>query len=106
MSGRRSHVRFEVIPSSEGVLRLLRDVLVVSAEEDEAVVLSRDPGVVGETLMLEIPGAQASSGQATVVECRPVIVDGTMRHRLRLQQASEMADRPATPDRRAGVVEG
>ena len=95
MSGRRSHVRFEVIPTSEGVLRLLRDVLVVSLEEAEAVVLSREPAVVGETLMLEIAGEQTSGGQATVVECRPVIVDGTVRHRLRLQRAGEMMTGPA-----------
>ena len=97
MSGRRSHVRFDVIPASEGALRLLRDVVVEGMKEDEAVVVSREPGVVGETLTLEIAGEQASTGHATVVESRPVVVDGAIRHRLRLQHAAGSAPHPQAP---------
>lgn len=94
MSGRRSHVRFDVIPSSEGALRLLRDVVVEGVKENEAVVVSREPGVVGETLTLEIAGEQTSAGCATVVESRPVVVDGAIRHRLRLHQARGTVTHP------------
>ena len=105
MSGRRSHSRFEVIPTSDAVLTMLRDVVVVSSEDGEAMVLSRDAGVVGETLVLEIAGDQTSRRRATVVESRPVVVDGIIRHRLRLQQTAEIGTDPETAAVGQAVVE-
>ena len=87
MSGRRSHIRFELMPACEGRLRVLRDVIVISAEEREAAVLSRDAGVVGEIVILETTAAPASRSHVTVVESRPVVVDGAVRHQLRLRPA-------------------
>jgi len=86
MSGRRSHVRFEVIQSPEGVLRVLRDVLVQSADLREVVAISREPGVLGEAVTVELSAEQPGAGvHARVVESQPVVVNGTVRHRLRLE---------------------
>ena len=86
MSGRRSHVRFEVIQSPEGVLRVLRDVLVQSADQREVVAISREPGVLGEAVTVEVSAAQTGAGvHARIVESQPVVVNGTVRHRLRLE---------------------
>src|SRR5215831_6778249 len=104
MSGRRSHVRFEVVPTSEGVLRILRDVVVIGIHEGEITVLSREPGIVGETLHFQFAGApETSNARATVVESRPVIVDGIVRHRLRLQQTGSTLAVPVTDARQAAL---
>ena len=39
MSGRRSYSRFNLNPSSNGVLRMLRDVTVQRLPDDELVVM-------------------------------------------------------------------
>ena len=80
MSGRRSHLRFEVVQSPEGVLRVMRDVLVQSVGRDEVVAISREPGILGEAVTLDVSAEQPGSG----VQAR-VVVNGTVRHRLRLE---------------------
>lgn len=86
MSGRRSHLRFEVVQSPEGVLRVMRDVLVQSVGRDEVVAISREPGILGEAVTLDVSAEQPGSGvQARVVESQPIVVNGTVRHRLRLE---------------------
>lgn len=86
MSGRRSHVRFEVLQSPEGVLRVMRDVFVQRAGDREVIAVSREPGVLGEVVAIELPADDTSAGlQARVVESQPIVVNGTVRHRLRLQ---------------------
>ena len=86
MSGRRSHLRFEVVHPPEGVLRVMRDVLVQSAARDEVIAISREPGVLGEAVTVEVSAEQPGSGVlARVVESQPVVVNGTVRHRLRLE---------------------
>ncbi len=86
MSGRRSHVRFAVNPSPEGMLRVVRDVAVRCEGTGEMVAVSQEPGVLDERLVLEVPEADgASSLRVQVVESRPIIVDGSVRHRIRLR---------------------
>ena len=92
MFGRRSHARFNIDPASEGVLRVLRDVNVQHLDDDEVVVVARDPGVVGERLTIEIvSGDDSTSIAARVVESRPVVMDGAVRHRLRLNRIAAVA---------------
>ena len=87
MSGRRSYPRFNISPSSEGVLRVVRDVAVQHAEGDEFVVIDRDAGIVGDVVTLEsVDGETALNGRSQVVESVPVIIDGSVRHRLRLRR--------------------
>ena len=84
MSGRRSHTRFSVLRSPAGVLRVVRDIVVQSTINEQIVALSRDPGVLGELVSLQFPDAEAF--EARVVESTPVIVNGSVRHQLRLHQ--------------------
>jgi hypothetical protein len=86
MSGRRSHVRFAVSPGPEGVLRVVRDVAVRCQGAGEMVAVSREPGVLDEQLVLEVPQADGVLAvRVQVAESRPVIVDGSVRHRIRLR---------------------
>jgi hypothetical protein len=86
--GRRSHTRFVIEPSADGVLRVLRDVIVQESAGDEFWVVARGPAAVGEMLTIELADVDVSPGiDVRVVECRPIIVDGAMRHRLRLQRS-------------------
>src|SRR5215216_347179 len=55
MSGRRSHARYAVLQSPEGVLRVLRDVIIQSALDDHTIALSREPGILGELVMVQRP---------------------------------------------------
>ena len=86
MSGRRSHPRFDVVQSPEGLLRVMRDVVVQRSRRGEVVAISREPGVLGEAVTVEIPAEEAGSRvRARIVESLPMVVDGTVRHRLRLE---------------------
>lgn len=89
MSGRRSHARFAVTPAAEGVVRVPRDIHVQTNGGSDLVVVSPSPGVLGEHLTLELFEAGPSSiVRVQVVESRPVVVDGVVRHRLRLRIAA------------------
>ena len=85
MSGRRSHSRFAIKPSPEGVLRVLRDIVMHSATQEHMVVVSRDPGVLGELVSVQSPYS-ARGVMARVLESQLVVVDGNVRHQLRLRQ--------------------
>lgn len=86
MSGRRSHVRFALSPAVEGVVRILRDVTVQQAGAGELTVISREPGVIDERMAIEIADRPAPTAlQVEVAESRPLVVDGAVRHRLRLR---------------------
>jgi hypothetical protein len=89
MSGRRSHARFSVLPSPEGVLRVLRDVVIQIVTDEHLVVVGRQPGVRGEMVSVHSPDDSGGAVVAQVLESHPVIVDGSVRHQLRLQQMNE-----------------
>ena len=87
MSGRRSYARFNLEPSGHGVLRVLRDVVVEEVGSDEFKVVGRDAAPVGDALTLELAEFEGSPCLSVrVVDCRPILVDGAVRHRLRLQR--------------------
>jgi hypothetical protein len=93
MSGRRSHARFAVTPPAEGVVRVPRDVLVQTDEGRELVVISPSPGVIDEYLNLELSDAgPGSSLRVQVAGSRPIVVEGAVRHRLRLRLVPPGAD--------------
>jgi hypothetical protein len=87
MSGRRSEVRWNLTTAWGGVLRVLRQVMVVRrAERGEFVAISTEPAVVGEALTLDLTADETEmSLPVRVQETRPVVVDGALRHRLVLQ---------------------
>ena len=87
MFGRRSYARFSIEPSGHGVLRVLRDVIVQEIGSDELMVIGREAAAVGELLTLELPAVDDGTALSVrVVESRPLVLDGALRHRLRLQR--------------------
>ena len=85
MSGRRSHPRFALANPWDGALQVARDVVVSRADDHELVALSHLPGIVGEEMSLGVlGGGESVQMKVTVVESRPVIVDGALRHHIRL----------------------
>jgi hypothetical protein len=64
------------------------DVIVKWHAENEWIAVSREPAFAGETLLLDVDdGEQRNQFMAHVIESSPVIVDGDMKHRIRLQDA-------------------
>jgi hypothetical protein len=86
MLGRRSYKRFKVTPSAKGVMRILRDIVVQWTRDNEWTAIAREAGVVGEILVLDLGvGEVPLRYPVRVLESRPVIIEGTVRHQLRLQ---------------------
>ena len=92
MSGRRSHPRFAVLPSPEGVLRVRRDVTVQRKSTDDMVVVSRDPGVLGELVSVQSVALDDEGITARVLESQLIVVDGSVRHQLRLSRPTDTND--------------
>ena len=64
----------------------MRDVLVEHADPNQVIAVSREPGVLGETVKVEVAAHEHRARiAARVVESQPVIENGTVRHRLRLE---------------------
>jgi hypothetical protein len=103
MTGRRSHPRFAVANPWEGAMRILRDVAVDRTSHEEVMAVSQAPGVLGEIMTLDLMGGGVNLAfHVKVLESRPVIVGGALRHRLRLGLI-----RPAADAREAaGVADG
>jgi len=86
MFGRRSHARFTISPASDGLLRILNDVVLQQSSSSELIAISREPGVVGDVLGVQIMGVQGTiHAVARITESRPLIAEGAVRHRLRLE---------------------
>ncbi len=84
MSGRRVDQRYSV-GHAEGVLRVLRDVTVRRGAANGFVVISTDAAGAGEVLVLErIVAGSVVGTEVRVVDSRPVLVNGCVRHQLRL----------------------
>lgn len=66
-------------------MRVLCDVVVHRNGDGEWIAISRQPAVVGETMLLDIvEGGPEQQLAVCVIESRPVVLDGDMRHRIRL----------------------
>ena len=66
-------------------MRVVRDVVVNRTATQELTAVSNISGVVGEEMSLALLGAGADLGlRVKVLESRPLIVDGSLRHRLTL----------------------
>jgi hypothetical protein len=63
----------------------LRDVVIDRPERDELLAVSNAPAVVGEAMSLDLMGGGRSMAlKVRVLESRPVIIEGCVRHRIRL----------------------
>ena len=85
MSGRRSHPRFAVAIPWNGAMRVLRDVVVDRTGRDELLAVSNVPAIAGEDMSLDLISAGRNLAlKVKVLESRPVMVEGAVRHRIRL----------------------
>jgi hypothetical protein len=67
-------------------MRVLRDVVVDRTHADEFLAVSHAAGVLGEEMTLDLIGAGSSLAlKVQVLDSRPVIIDGSVRHRIRLR---------------------
>lgn len=84
MFGRRGYQRFDL--RADGVMHVLSHVVIQQLEATRCVAMSRQPGVVGEVLRFEtFPSDARSTTKVRVTESQPVVVNGSARHRMRLQ---------------------
>jgi hypothetical protein len=66
-------------------MRVLREIVVQRTSADELLAVSHIPAVVGEEMTLDVMASNATMGvRVKVVDSRPVIVAGAVRHRIRL----------------------
>ena len=89
MYGRRREARFRLSPAWEAAVVTLHDVIPERANGDEVWVLGQAPVPQGTELTLEVAGG--GRFDVRVLESELVIVDGAMRHRLRLRVLSPEA---------------
>jgi hypothetical protein len=76
-------------------MRVLRNVVVNRTSPDEVMAVSQSPGVVGETMTLDLIGGGAWVAlRVLVVESRPVIINRSVRHRLRLGLLDKVVEQP------------
>jgi hypothetical protein len=73
---------------------MFHDVVVVDqGENGDLIAAACGPGVVGEVLILDREAAgSAVDAKVRVLESSPIVVDGAIRHRLRLEEVQNEAD--------------
>jgi hypothetical protein len=69
-------------------MRVTRDVLLSERTDGEWIAMSREAGVLDETVVVESLD-DGTTHAAKVVESRPVMSDGAVRHRLWLRRIDE-----------------
>ena len=110
MSGRRGHQRLTIGNRAEGAVRVVRDVMIERMDHEELVVISPTAAVSGEEMSLELFSANGRITRTVIVrDSRPAVINGSMRHRLRVvvmaakanqtqSDGEPLADPPATPE--------
>jgi hypothetical protein len=92
VSGRRNHERYALSTPWTGSLTLLRDVMVHRDADGGLVAISQAPGIGHETMTLDLMGAGESVKLLVqVVDSRPIVIGGAVRHRLRLSVIGDPA---------------
>jgi hypothetical protein len=90
MSSRRRHQRYAVSSLVTGVLEVLEDVALESAEGGQIVITTRTAPVVGDEGTLHLAGATGTrSVRVRVVESQLHVVKDDVRHRVRLACVDE-----------------
>ncbi len=85
MAGRRRVQRFILTVTWEGALRVPTDVTVERRTDNEVWVVSPTPAHRNDVLTLDTTGSEPSEAMSVrVADSVPVVVDGVVRHRLRL----------------------
>jgi len=99
MPDRRRDNRYKLTEPIEGTFRMFLDVVVQQFAHDEWIALSREPAMIGETLVLDAALTDADGREVRqqfpvyVTDSQPMILNGDVRHRIRLRRA-DLADIP------------
>ena len=80
---RRRDPRFE-IANTEGVLRLWRDVFARRTAVGEYLVVTNEAGIKGERHTIYSVDGDRAPLPVRVLDSRPTMVDGSVKHQLRL----------------------
>ena len=81
MLGRRSHARLSLESGAEGILTLARDISVRASGDGQLVAICRDAAAIGERVRVLLADDEVDV-IAEVLESKPVVLDGAVRHRL------------------------
>lgn len=85
MRGKRRDPRFALTIPWTGSLRVPDDVVVDRRSDTEMWVISASPAPADEVMTLDLSGSGAQAPMnVRVVESVPVLIDGVVRHGLRL----------------------
>jgi hypothetical protein len=80
-------------------MRVLREVLVHRTPQGEFLVVSNAAAVIGEEMSLDLVGSGANRElRVRVLDSRPVIVEGALRHRILLAPVTEGIAQAETAD--------
>jgi hypothetical protein len=74
-----------IAEGAEGVLRLARDIGLHQRHDGDWTATSREAGVVGEIVLIDLLD-EGSTVAARIVESRPFVTHGAVRHRLWLRK--------------------
>jgi len=91
MPDRRRDRRYRLNQPADASLRIFPDVVVQQSGGDEWIALSREAALTGETLVLDVVLTDVDAMEMRqrfpvyVIDSQAVIVDGDVRHRIRLQ---------------------
>ena len=86
MSGRRRHQRLAIGSQTSGAVRVLRDAVIERVDHQELVALSQTPAAVGDEMFMELfSGHGCLALQVRVLDSCPVVIAGSVRHRLRVR---------------------
>jgi len=88
MLGRRSHVRVSIESGAEGILSLARDISVRVNSDGNIVGVCREAGAIGEHVRVVFPDDDLDV-LAEVIESKPVICDGAVRHRVLMRRLAD-----------------
>jgi hypothetical protein len=85
-------------------MRVLRDVVILRSDANELHAVSHVPGMAGEEMTLVLMGAGTTLGlKVRVIDSRPMMVEGAVRHRIRLAVRNG-AETPAVSTRTEAVA--
>jgi hypothetical protein len=90
VSDRRRDRRFKLAEPADASLTVFPDIVVQEARDGEWIAISREPATIGETLVLDIVLHADDDGEVRerfdvcVIDSQPLVVEGDLRHRLRL----------------------
>ena len=86
MSGRRNDFRYGLGTAWNASLRITRPVVFQQEADGDLIVISATPGIIDDQLTLEMSGGDRAAVIAVrVIGSRPVAIDGTIRHELRVK---------------------